>query len=255
MAYTVKDLAKLSGVSVRTLHFYDEIGLLKPAYHGANGYRFYEEKELLLLQQILFFRELKFELKKIKKILSAREFDQMSALVSHRMVLEKDVKRTRELIETIDKTIEHIKGKRKMKDEEFYEGFSKEQQEEYTEYWKNKIGEDHPHFVQCKKNTKNWTKEDYAKAGESVKTLTQDMADLLKEGKSPESPEMQKLIRIHYEWLKQFWIPDKESYIARGEDYTNFEWKKFYKKYDPHHPRLAKFQAEAMKVFAEENLE
>ena len=63
MAYTVKKLAAMSGVSVRTLHFYDEVGLLKPAYHGANGYRFYEAPQLLTLQQILFYRELGFELK------------------------------------------------------------------------------------------------------------------------------------------------------------------------------------------------
>ena len=62
MAYTVKQVAAMSGVSVRTLHFYDETGLLKPAYHGANGYRFYEEPQLLMLQQILFYRELGFEL-------------------------------------------------------------------------------------------------------------------------------------------------------------------------------------------------
>ena len=69
MAYTVKKLAAMSGVSVRTLHFYDEVGLLKPAYVGANGYRFYEEAQLLTLQQILFYRELGFELKQIKRIL------------------------------------------------------------------------------------------------------------------------------------------------------------------------------------------
>src|SRR6185436_17829254 len=66
MAYTVKQVAAMSGVSVRALHFYDETGLLKPAYLGANGYRFYEEPQLLTLQQILFYRELGFELKQIK---------------------------------------------------------------------------------------------------------------------------------------------------------------------------------------------
>src|SRR6185503_19359632 len=69
MACTVKKLAAMSGVSVRTLHIYDEVGLLKPAYHGANGYRYYEEAQLLMLQQILFYRELGFELKQIKRIL------------------------------------------------------------------------------------------------------------------------------------------------------------------------------------------
>src|SRR4051812_34326148 len=123
MAYTVKQVAAMSGVSVRTLHFYDETGLLKPAYVGANGYRFYEEAELLILQQILFYRELGFELKQIKRILGRRDFEKVAALQSHRKVLEKNFVRTRQLIETIDKTIQHLKGKKKMKTEEMFAGF------------------------------------------------------------------------------------------------------------------------------------
>jgi len=123
MAYTVKQLASISGVSVRTLHFYDETGLLKPAYHGANGYRFYEEPQLLTLQQILFYRELGFELKQIKRILGGADFEQVAALQSHRKVLEEKLNRTRTLIETIDNTIHHLKGTKKMKSEEMFAGF------------------------------------------------------------------------------------------------------------------------------------
>ena len=124
MAYTVKQLAVMSGVTVRTLHFYDELALLKPAYSKTNGYRIYEEPQLLMLQQVLFYRELGFELKRIKEILSQRKFEKASALKSHRQVLEKNVARTRTLIETIDKTIRHLKGTKKMKGEELFKGFS-----------------------------------------------------------------------------------------------------------------------------------
>jgi DNA-binding transcriptional MerR regulator len=124
MAYTVKQVAAMSGVSVRTLHFYDETGLLKPAYHGANGYRFYEESQLLTLQQILFYRELGFELKLIKQTLGRADFEKVAALESHREVLQKSLSRTRRLIETIDKTIEHLRGARKMMNEEMFAGFS-----------------------------------------------------------------------------------------------------------------------------------
>jgi DNA-binding transcriptional MerR regulator len=124
MAYTVKQVAKMSGVSVRTLHFYDETGLLKPARHNANGYRFYEEPQLLILQQILFYRELGLELKQIKEILGRADFEKIVALRSHRKVLEKSLARTRTLLETIDKTIQHLKGTRKMKSEEMFLGFS-----------------------------------------------------------------------------------------------------------------------------------
>ncbi len=124
MACTVKQVAAMSGVSVRTLHFYDETGLLKPAYLGANGYRFYKEAQLLTLQQILFYRELGFELKRVKRILGQADFEKIAALQSHRKVLQKNLARTRTLIETIDKTIQHLKGTRKMKTKEMFEGFS-----------------------------------------------------------------------------------------------------------------------------------
>ena len=89
MAYTVKQVAKMSDVSVRTLHFYDEVGLLKPASVGASGYRYYEEPQLLTLQQILFYRELGLELKEIKIILGSAGFEQATALESHRAALGK----------------------------------------------------------------------------------------------------------------------------------------------------------------------
>src|SRR5947209_15262868 len=123
MAYTVKQVAAMSGVSVRTLHFYDETGLLKPAYVGANGYRFYEEPQLLTLQQILFYRELGFELKQIQRVLGRADFEKLAALRSHRKVLKKSLVRTRRLIETIDKTIEHLEGTKRMNSKEMFAGF------------------------------------------------------------------------------------------------------------------------------------
>jgi DNA-binding transcriptional MerR regulator len=114
----------MSGVSVRTLHFYDETSLLKPAYTRANGYRIYEEAQLLMLQQILLYRELGFELKRIKEILGQAKFQKAAALRSHRKVLEKNGARMRTLIETIDRTIKHLKGTKKMRSEELFTGFS-----------------------------------------------------------------------------------------------------------------------------------
>jgi DNA-binding transcriptional MerR regulator len=115
MAYTVKQVAAMSGVSVRTLHFYDESDLLSPAYVGPNGYRFYEEPQLLILQQILFYRELGFELKQIKPMLGRTTSAQIPALESHRHLLQKKVAQTNTLLETIDRTIAHLKGPLKMK--------------------------------------------------------------------------------------------------------------------------------------------
>src|SRR5215207_7745768 len=124
MAYTVKQVAEMSGVSVRALHFYDETGLLKPARTGANGYRFYEEPQLLTLQQILFYRELGFELKSIRRFLDRPEFQKVAALRSHREVLEEQLARTRRLLETIDRTVDHLEGRTPMTGEQIFAGFA-----------------------------------------------------------------------------------------------------------------------------------
>jgi DNA-binding transcriptional MerR regulator len=203
MAYTVKKLAGMSGVSVRTLHFYDEVGLLKPAYHGANGYRFYGEAELLTLQQILFYRELGFELRQIKKILSRRDFDKIAALESHRKVLRKNLAHTRKLIQTIDKTIEHLKGTKKMKNQELFAGFSSEIQAKHEQYLVDRFGEGMKESIeQSKRRVKNWTKADWEKSGGEFLQICQDLVRCMRRKLFADSDETQKVIRRHYEWLK-----------------------------------------------------
>ncbi len=124
MSYTVKKLAKLSGISVRTLRFYDAIGLLKPAYYGDNNYRYYEEDQVLMLQQILFYRELDFPLNDIQRIISSDDFNKIDALISHKQILTENLDRTTKFIKTIDQTIAHLRGKITMRDEELFAGFA-----------------------------------------------------------------------------------------------------------------------------------
>lgn len=255
MAYTVQKLAKISGVSVRTLHFYDEIGLLKPAYIESNGYRYYEEKQLLLLQQILFFRELGFELKKIQKILGKGDFDKVAALHSHKKVLQTNIERTKELIKTIDKTINHLTGDKKMKDQEMYHGFiTKEKQAEYQKYLKNRLGADDSTLEECEKNVKNWTKADWEKSSKEFDRICKELSKAMEKGLKIDSTEVQDIIASHHKWIKQFWTPNRESYTGLGLGYMEFEWKKAFAPYDANHPRLAKFLSEAMRVFADREL-
>ena len=108
MSYTVKQLAKLSGISPRALRFYDEIDLLKPAYYGENHYRHYEEEQLLMLQQILFYRELGFPLSEIQVFMSSPSFDKVETLVAHKATLKNSLEKTKILIKTIDKTVSHF---------------------------------------------------------------------------------------------------------------------------------------------------
>jgi len=257
MAYTVKKLSELSGVTIRTLHFYEEIGLLKPAYHGSNGYRYYEEKELLQLQQILFFKELGFSLKQIQKVLGRGDFDQLSALYSHRKSLNQEWEKIGQLLKTIDKTIKHLKGKKKMKDKEIFNGFN------ITLVKKAKEGESYFAAEEIVgKSVKNPTKntQDVEKRGKdyydnTLKTahaIFKDLVHCIKKGLAPASDEVQRIIKKHHTFAEQTHAANQEVYKALAQLYQ--EHPEFRKQLDPFHPELAVFMAEAMKVFADRKL-
>ena len=129
--YTVKQLADLAGVSQRTLHFYDEKGLLQPTDVAENGYRAYDQAALLRLQQILFYREMGLALRDIQAILDEPEFEALTALRSHRQDLQAKIERLSMLVETVDTTIMHLIGDVDMSSQNIFKGFSKKQQKQY----------------------------------------------------------------------------------------------------------------------------
>ncbi len=252
MAYTVKKLAGISGVSVRTLHYYDEVGLLKPAYYGSNGYRFYEEEQLLTLQQILFFRELRFELNQIRKILGRSDFDKIAALTSHRQVLQKDLRRIRKLIQTIDKTIEHLQGTKKMKDQEMYSGFSPEEQAGHEKYLIDRYGDCMKESIaESQRKIKHWTKANWEASGKEFDSICQELARMIPAHIEAGSSQVQTVIRRHFQWLKQFWTPNRVSYAGHSQLILDSDLRKAYEKY---HPQLPEFVAEGIKLFAEREL-
>ena len=256
MAYTVKKLSELSGVTVRTLHFYEEIALLKPAYYGSNGYRYYEEKQLLDLQQILFFKELGFSLKQIQKVVGKSDFDQLAALYSHKKSLSKEWEKIGVLLKTIDKTIKHLQGKKKMKDKEMFDGFN---------IALVKFKEGTPYAAAEKivvQSVKNPTKDakDVEKRGKAyydnitktTHTLFKELVHCIEKGLDPAADEVQKIIKKHHAFAEQTHSATKEVYKAMAELYT--EHPEFRKQLDPFHLELAEFMAQAMKVFADRKL-
>ncbi len=252
MVYTVKKLAAMSGVSVRTLHWYDEVGLLKPAFHGANGYRYYEEEQLLALQQIRFYRELGFELQQIKRILGRSDFNTVAALEAHREELRKNLARTRQLIVTIDRTIQHLKGRKKMKNEEVFMGFSPEEQAKHETYLIQRFGgEMKVSITGSKRRVKHWTKADWEKSGAAFARICADMVALMKRGLDSQSREAQQVIRRHHEWLRQFWTPTRESYVGFSHLVADSELRKAF---EVHHAELPDFMSAAIRVFAENEL-
>lgn len=251
MAYTVKKLAQLSSVSIRTLHFYDEIGLLKPAYCGENNYRYYEEEQLLLLQQILFYRELGFQLSDIQKILSTSDFDKVKALESHKIILKQNLDRTANLIETIDKTIEHLRGKKMMKSDELFHGFSAEKQKMYEDFLIDS-GIDSKLVKDVGAKIKTWSKEEWQGHKKAAEETYAQLASCIDQKRAPNSAEVQALIDIHYKMTCKFWIPNKESFIGLSEFYKSHpDFEKFYADF---HPELLEFLSAAMKIYAEEKL-
>ena len=253
MPYTVKKLAKLSGVSPRTLRFYDEIGLLKPAYYGDNNYRYYQQEQLLVLQQILFFRELGFPLSDIQKIMGSNEFDKIEALQSHKIILNSSLEKTAILLMTIDKTIAHLKGSLLMRDIEMYEGFDLNKQQEYEQFMVDKGILTQREIKESWDNVRHWKKNNWEQHNKECTDLNESLVKAINQQMKPDSKEVQELIQRHYAWVKQFWTPTRESYIGLGKLYL--EHPDFTAFYNAYHPDLTSFLAEAMEVFANKNLD
>ncbi len=250
MAYTVKQLSEISGVTVRTLHFYEEAGLLKPSYYGSNGYRYYEEKELLQLQQILFFKELGLTLKQIRKVLGKNDFDQIAALHSHRQALSREWEKIGCLLKTIDRTIKHLKGKKKMKDREFFDGFSLVKKARGGESW---FAAEETMLQSLKvKPSETMEESERLQIAKAANQFYGRIADCLEKGMAPSSREVQRLIREHCEFAGRFHEMSKDVYKALAKMYS--EHPEYRKQLDPIHPDLAVFMAEAMDLFADKVL-
>lgn len=248
MQYTVKKVADMAGISVRTLHFYDEIGLLQPAFSKANGYRYYTEIELIKLQQILFFRELEFGLEQIKEMMASPEFDSDKALEEQRDLLRIKRDRLDSLLNTLDETIESRKGGDDMSDNQRLSNFSKIQMEEYKEEAKKRWGNTEA-WKQSQERTKNFTKADYDRLAKEGHKWTQKLADMRDKGFTLDSPEIQKMIAQHYNALRTFYEPNLEMYKGLGQMYVDD--KRFAAYYDKHGEGLAIFMRDAMLFFVE----
>jgi len=197
MTYTVKQLADIAGVTTRTLHYYDEIGLLNPVSIEDNGYRRYDHGSLLRLQQILFYRELEVPLKEIQTILANPEFSQLEALEEHRSALQKQVNRINTLIETIDQTIATLKGEWIMSNKDYFEGFDETQyEEEAKERWGNT-----PQYAESQRKWKNFTKAQKEAIKQKGGEITARMVGTAQSSTSDE--DIQQAVADYYTYLTE----------------------------------------------------
>ena len=233
--YTVKQLAQVANVSVRTLHHYDKIGLLKPAFLSDKGYRFYQRDELLRLQQILFYKELEIPLAEISKILNASSFSIVDSLKFHRSQLKNRVEHMNVLLETVDKTIQSIYEDKEMKDSELYQGFSAEEapfiRAEAIEKWgQTEVDGSEHNIMQLGK--KGWQAHQ-----KDADDIYQSLADLIEQESN--SPQVQLLISKMHKNLCLYWDISPMAFKELGAMYVEDE--RFTQYYDKFKPGLALF--------------
>ena len=236
----IKEVADLVGISVRTLHHYDEIGLLIPEKTTEAGYRIYSDENLENLQQILFFKELGFPLKKIKEIIDSPTFEHQEALeMQHKMLLDKK-KQLEKMIVTIEKTIQHSKGEIQMSIQEKFEGFdfsSNPYEEEARNRWGNKSVDE------TNEKAKNMTSYDQDKFNEIYRNLGA-IRHL-----SPDSKEAQEGINEWYLFLNKMGNCSPEAFKGLGQMYVDDE--RFTKNIDGFGEGLSIFMRDAMAVYAD----
>jgi len=242
--YTIKQLADIAGISVRTLHYYDEVGLLKPSSIKENGYRYYAENEVLRLQQILFFRELEFSLDQIAKMLNSPNFDRKEALKDQKKLLNLKKERIERLLASLEKTINSMKGGDKMTNSDLFGSFTDDEMKQYKEEAQQRWGHTDA-YKQSVQRTKNWTKADYKKVAIEGETITRAIAENIEKG--IESKEVQRQIEKHFKHISQFYDCSYEMYRNLGKMYVDD--KRFTAYYDNFHPGLAEFMHNAIDIY------
>ncbi len=252
MEYNISQLSKLSGVSARTLRYYDEINLLHPSRTNEAGYRFYGDKEVNLLQQILFYRERGLSLEKIRFILYDENFDMLKALNEHLTELENRRERLSKLIDTVKDTIASVKGEFIMRDSEKFEAFKKDIVDQYEKLYgeeaREKYGDSEVDMAVNK--VLSLSKEDY----EKFQTLGKKVLEALKAAviskASPESETGRSVASLHKEWLGYSW-KDYTEQKHKGVVSLYVQDERFKKYYDREQNGCADFLLAAVDFWAE----
>lgn len=249
MEYTVQKLAQMAGVSSRTLRYYDEIGILKPARTNSSGYRIYGQQEVDRLQQILFYRELGISLDQIKEIISAPAFDAADALKEHREKLLEKRKQLDLLITNVEKTIASAEGRTTMSDKEKFEGFKKKMIEDNEEQYGKEIREKYGDETVDKSNAKlmNMTQEEHEAVTKLAEEVNTALAEAMQTG-DPAGELAHKAADLHKQWITFYWSEySKEAHAGLAEMYVADERFKAY--YDKIRPGAAEFLRDAINIY------
>lgn len=252
MAWSIAHVARMSGVTSRTLRHYDDIGLLKPAYVGVNGYRYYEEEQLLRLQQILVLRALDVGLAEIAAAIDS-EPDAVAALRRHhaRLLAERD--RLGRLAETVARTIAELEEGGDIvatpkinRPENLFAGFDQSQYDaEARERWPEE-------YERSRRAAEGFSQEQMEQWQRELTAQMIRMADLMVAGAAPDDPIVLDEVEHHYRSLSRFWTPDANAYTCLGRMYVDDE--RFRANYEKITAGLAEFQRDAMAAYARTRL-
>lgn len=249
MEYTVQKLARLAGVSTRTLRYYDEIGILKPARINSSGYRIYGQLEVDRLQQILFYRELEVSLDSIKDIVTSPSYNGANALKDHREKLLAKREQLNMLIANINKTIEASEGRINMTDKEKFEGFKQKLIDENEKKYGKEVREKYGDTVADESNNKfkNMTQEQYAEFEKLSVTVNETLKEAMATG-DPAGELGQKAADLHKQWLSFTWGSySKEAHAGLAQMYVDDE--RFKEYYDKIQPGAAEFLRDAIHIY------
>ncbi len=247
--YRVSQLARMAGVSVRTLHHYDQIGLLKPSARSEAGYRLYGEEELLRLQQVLFYREIGLPLEDIRRILDDPGFCPVRALEQHRTLLRQRIERLARLVRTIDRTIARLtEDEMALTDEELYAGFAPEEIARMKREARERYD---PALVdEANRRVSRMSREEWQAIQAEGETVTVRLAELM--DRDPADPEVQTWIARHHAWIERFYPCSADVYRGLGQGYAQHpEFRAFYERVAE---GLADFLCVAMAHFADHTL-
>lgn len=238
----ISEVAKLTGITVRTLHYYDEIGLLKPSEITEAGYRLYSREDLEILQQILFFRELDFPLSQIKEIMNNPNYDKEEALKKQKELLIQQRQRIEGLIKLIEKRIE---GDNNMSFKEFDMNEIEENKKKYAKEVKERWGTSKA-YEESEKKTSSYNKEKWGDVNQETSEIFKGFAEL--RNSDPGSEEVQELVRRWQKYITDnFYTCTNEILSGLGLMYVEDE--RFKENLDKNGEGTAKLMAEAIKIY------
>ena len=251
MSWSIVEVARHAGVSSRTLRHYDELGLVPPAYVGSNGYRYYEQEQLLRLQEVLVLRELGLSLDAIRRVLEGT-VDRTAVLREHHAAILAERDRLDRLAETVARTIDRKDGD-VMRPEELFEGFDAERQRGYEADLVARYGDQvKAQIDESWRRIGTTTKADADRVQVELAERDQEYAALLDAGVAPDDARVQEVTAGHYSWVCQFWTPSAEAFAGLGDLYVDHP--DFHARYDAIRPGLAEYVRDAMAVYAVESL-